>query len=432
MKRHIVIIGNGITGVTAARFIRKLSDHRITMISDETDYFFSRTALMYVYMGHMRFEDVKPYKDWFWEKNAITTVRDYVDEIDTRRKILNLRSGKTLDFDALLIATGSKSNKFGWPGEDLIGVQGLYGAPDLEEMERQTRGIDRAVVVGGGLIGIELAEMLHSRHIPVSFLVRESEYMNYAMPPEEAAMIGREIRNHGIDLRLSAELKAVLGDEQGRARAVVTGSGEDIPCGFVGLTVGVHPNIELATNSGIETNRGVLVNPYFETSVPDVYAAGDCAEFRDDEVGSARIEQLWYTGRMHGKTVAQTICGRRSAYDPGPFFNSAKFFTIEWQTYGRIHPLLPEGVETVVWEDQKENRLMRIDFLADSGSVVGFNLLGIRFRHEICERWLREKRKIGFVIDHLREANFDPEFDRTHERSLARVFRSRQSNRTYA
>lgn len=432
MNRHIVIIGNGIAGVTAARFIRKMSDDRITMISDETDYFFSRTALMYIYMGHMRYKDTKPYEDWFWEKNAIETVRDYAESIDLERKSLDLRSGRTIAYDILLIATGSKTNKFGWPGQDLIGVQGLYGIPDLEEMERQTQGIDRAVVVGGGLIGIEMAEMLHSRQIPVTFLVREASYMDYAMPSEESKMIGNEIRRHGVDLRLETELNVVLGDDRGRARAVVTGVGEEISCGFVGLTAGVRPNIDVAKRSGIETNRGILVNEYFETSAPAVYAAGDCAEFLEDNVGNTRIEQLWYTGRMHGKTVAHSISGRRTAYDPGPFFNSAKFFTVEWQTYGRIHPARPEGVDTIFWADQKAARLIRIDYDAASGSVLGFNLMGIRFRHAVCDSWLREKRSIEHVIDHLHEANFDPEFHKTFERFLVRDFQSRQSARSYA
>ncbi len=411
MSKHVVIIGNGISGVTAARFIRKMSDCEITMISDETDYFYSRTALMYVYMGHMRFKDTKPYEDWFWRKNRIETIRDYVEEIDTDARRLGLRSGSDLSYDVLIVATGSVSNKFGWPGQDLDGVQGLYGMPDLETMEESTNGIERAVVVGGGLIGIEMAEMLHSRHIDVSFLVREEGYMDYVMPPEESAMIRDEILRHGIDLRLGTELREVVGEKTGHARAVVTGDGDEIPCRFVGLCTGVRPNLAAVEGSPIETNRGVLVNRFFETNVPDVYAVGDCAEFREDGVGSAPIEQLWYTGRRHGKTVAYTICGKRTAYDPGPFFNSAKFFTIEWQTYGRIDAARPDGVETVTWRDERRPRLVRIDY--DRERVLGFNLMGVRFRHPVCERWLREGRSIDYVLDHLREAHFDEELSRS-------------------
>ncbi|MEX1055383.1 MAG: FAD-dependent oxidoreductase [Rhodothermales bacterium] len=413
MSKHVVIIGNGIAGVTAARFIRKLSGFEITMISDETDFFYSRTALMYIYMGHMRFKDTKPYEDWFWEKNRIRTVRDVVDQIDASRKSLSLRSGREIGYDVLIVATGSRSNKLGWPGQDLAGVQGLYGMPDLERMEVETRGIERAVVVGGGLIGIEMAEMLHSRHIPVTFLVREAGYMDYVMPPEESAMIDDEILRHGIDLRLSTELKEILGDD--RVRSVVTSGGEGISCGFVGLTVGVRPNIDAVHGSEIEANRGVLVNEYFETSMPDVYAVGDCAEFRKDGVGSKRVEQLWYTGRMHGGTVARTICGERTVYDPGPFFNSAKFFTIEWQTYGNIAPAHDDGIESILWQEGR--RLVRIDH--DASRVRGFNLMGVRFRHAVCERWLREERSIDYVLEHISEAGFDPEFERRIERNVS-------------
>ena len=133
---HIVIIGNGISGITAARFIRKYSNHKITVISAETKYFFSRTALMYVYMGHMKYEHTKPYEDDFWEKNSINLVQDYVINVDTNEKKISLQSGEPINFDALILATGSKPNKFGWPGQDLPQVQGLYSKQDLDKLEK--------------------------------------------------------------------------------------------------------------------------------------------------------------------------------------------------------------------------------------------------------------------------------------------------------
>ena len=170
--KNIVIIGNGIAGITAARHIRKGSQSRITVISSETEHFFSRTALMYIYMGHMRYEHTKPYEDWFWKKNHIELVKDHVVRVSTPDKSLMLASGNTVHYDILIIATGSRSNKFGWPGQDLKGVQGLYSFQDLEAMESGTKNIHRAVVVGGGLIGIEMVEMLLSRKIEVTFLIR--------------------------------------------------------------------------------------------------------------------------------------------------------------------------------------------------------------------------------------------------------------------
>ena len=249
MSKHVVIIGNGIAGVTAARYIRKWSDFRITIISAETEHFFSRTALMYIYMGHMRYQDTKPYEDNFWEKNRIDLIQDRVTAIDAENQSLALQKGNAVQYDVLIVATGSKSRFFGWPGQDLKGVQGLYSIPDLEEMEAFTKDINRAVVVGGGLIGIEMVEMLHSRHIPVTFLVREVSYFNHLFPPEESAMINQEIRDHHIDFQLQTELKEALGDDAGRVRAVITSKGEEIPCQFLGLTTGVTPNIGVVEES---------------------------------------------------------------------------------------------------------------------------------------------------------------------------------------
>ncbi|RMD67592.1 NAD(P)/FAD-dependent oxidoreductase, partial [Candidatus Parcubacteria bacterium] len=127
---HLVILGNGVAGITTARHVRKRSDMDITVISAETDYFFSRTALMYIYMGHMRFEETKPYPDDFWRNNRIHLVRGFVTRIDTGTRRLFLQDGRTIEYDKLVVATGSKSNKFGWPGQDLPGVQGLYSYQD--------------------------------------------------------------------------------------------------------------------------------------------------------------------------------------------------------------------------------------------------------------------------------------------------------------
>lgn len=114
---HIVIIGNGIAGVTAARHIRKLSDKKITIISAESEYFFSRTALMYVYMGHMKFEHTQPYENWFWKKNRIDLVKGYVSNVDHANKKVDLENS-SISYDKLIIATGSKQTNL--DGQDKI------------------------------------------------------------------------------------------------------------------------------------------------------------------------------------------------------------------------------------------------------------------------------------------------------------------------
>lgn len=420
--KHVVIIGNGIAGVTAARYIRKLSDYAITIVSAESKYFFSRTALMYVYMGHMRMKEITPYEDWFWDKNRINLIQAFVEHVDTEKKKLRLSSGKKVDYDVLIVASGSSYNQFGWPGQDLQGVGGLYSLQDLEYMEYYTKNAKRGVIVGGGLIGIEMAEMLLSRQIPVTFLVREKSYWDNVIPAEESDMVNRHIREHHVDLHLGTELAEIIGDESGRVKAVKTNKGEIIKCDWVGLTAGVKPNTHFLKESGIELGRGVKINEKFETNVPDVYAIGDCAEFKVAYPGRRNIEQVWYTGKMHGETVALNITGTPKVYNPGIWFNSAKFFDIEYQIYGDVPPILPEDEATLYWEDPAGRKSIRINYKKEGGVVTGFNLMGVRYRHKVCDQWLHEKRDIEYVLAHLSAANFDPEFSKENEPEMVALY----------
>ena len=425
---HVAIIGNGISGITAARHIRKNSDYKITVISSETDYFFSRTALMYIYMGHMKYQATQPYENYFWKKNRIDLLKKYVENIDTKSKKLFFSDGENLSFDKLIIATGSKSNKFGWPGQNLDGVGGLYSFQDLQNIEKHSENLKRAVIVGGGLIGIELAEMFHSRHIPITFLVRENSFWSNVLPIGESTLINREILSNGIDLRLKTELKAILPDKNGKVRAITTMEGEEIECQFVGLTAGVSPNINFIKNSNIETGRGVLVNNFFETNISDVYAIGDCAQFHNAPNGRRPIEQVWYTGRMHGETLAKTICGKKTAYNPGIWFNSAKFIDIEYQTYGIVLSKNPEGQKSLYWENQIGNKCIHIVYEEKKRTIKGFNLFGIRFRHQVCDRWIKEERSIEYILTHLQEASFEPEFSPPYEQDIINIFNQQNPN----
>ena len=427
---HIVIIGNGIAGVTAARHIRKGSDHRISLISSESEHFFSRTALMYVYMGHMTFDHTKPYGDHFWKKNRIDLLHAHVVRVDPRQKKVWLDDASSLNYDRLILATGSRPNKLDRPGEDLLRVQGLYSKQDLELLEKNARDnkrCRRAVIVGGGLIGIELAEMLRSRQIPVTFLVRENSFFSSVLPQGDSAMVTEHIRQHHIDLRLNARLAEILPDGKGRARAVVLeGSGEEIPCDLVGLTAGVSPNIGFLKNSGIALDRGVLVNRYFETNCQGVYAIGDCAQQKEPLPGRKAIEPVWYTGRIMGETLARTLCGQPSPYSPGPWFNSAKFLDIEYQTYGQVVPEFKKHDSEIHfhWRHPREKICLTLAFDRTTETFLGINALGIRLRHGVVEGWLKEKRKIDTVMETLADANFDTEFEKHWEATVLAQYNS--------
>ena len=412
-KKNIVILGNGISGITAARHLRKRTDRPITIISEEHPYFFSRTALMYVYMGHMPFEATQPYENDFWKKNNLNCIQASVKNINGQKKYLEFKNGETMSFDVLIIASGSKPNQLSCPGNDLDGVHGMYHKQDLDRLESLSHSIKSAVIVGGGLIGIELAEMLHSRGKKVTLIVRENSFWNRVLPDAESKMINSHIEAHGIRLLLETELKAINPSEQGGVKEVITNKGEVIPCEYVGSTIGVSPNVDFLKDSGITLGRGVLVNSFLETNLPDIYAIGDCAEQTQPQINRRPIEAVWYTGRIMGETLANTLCGKREQYQPNHWFNSAKFFDIEYQTYGRVEAEPdPKDQKQFYWQHQSKNQLLRLSYHPETEILQGVNVMGIRMRHKIFEQWLDQNKTLEEVIDSLQEAYFDPEFSK--------------------
>jgi NADPH-dependent 2,4-dienoyl-CoA reductase/sulfur reductase-like enzyme len=417
MAEGTVIIGNGVAGITAARHLRKHSDQRIRVISAETPYFFSRTALMYVYMGHMKFDHIKPYEDWFWEKNRIELIEARVEKVKPDSRELELSTGETLQFDKLVIATGSRTRFFGWPGQDLKGVQGLFSYQDLELLEENTPApfeknhfCQNAIIIGAGLIGVELAEMLSTRGVEVTMLVRDPYFWGNIITEKEGECINEHIRSHGITLRFKTEMEKALADENGRVKSVLTTEGEDVECQLLAITTGVTPNVEFLEGTGVEVEKGILVDENLQTSHEGIYAAGDCAQMRDPLKGRKPLEPVWYVGRMMGEVLGRTLAGKTTAYRPGPWFNSAKFFDIEYQTYGRVDNKPCEDHAQYFWKKTGQNKFATVAYHPETKEFQGINAFGIRVRHEYFHNVLKKQMKVGEVMGGLKAANFDPEF----------------------
>jgi NAD(P)H-nitrite reductase large subunit len=426
---HIVIIGNGVAGVTLARHLRKNSDKRITIISGETDYFFSRTALMYVYMGHMKFEHTQPYENWFWEKNRIELKKAWVKQVSPDDKKVIFEDGTAMSYDKLVLATGSIPNKFGWPGQDLKGVQGLVTRMDLEELEHNApnnKVCKRAVILGGGLIGVELAEMLHTRKIPVTFLVREKGFWSGVLPMQNAQMISRHLKKHHIDLRHEEEMVEIIGDENGRVTAVKTKKGETIECNLVGLCAGVRPQVSFLKDSGIELDRGVVVDRTFKTNDDHIYAIGDCAQQKNPVGERKSIEAVWYTGRMMGETLAQTLSGNSTQWNPGNWFNSAKFMDVEYQTYGWVWNTPKDGNVHYHWEDTANERAITVEYELETRKFIGINTFSIRMKHDVFDLWLTDQVTVDHVINHLEQSCFNTEFYKRPFTAIKAHFKAQQ------
>jgi NADPH-dependent 2,4-dienoyl-CoA reductase/sulfur reductase-like enzyme len=268
--------------------------------------------------------------------------------------------------------------------------------------------------------------MLRTRGIGVTLLVREAGYQAKVLPAEASAMVNDEIRRHGVDLRLSTEIAQIETGSDGRAIAVVTSHGDRVACDFLALTIGVQPNVAWLEGSGIEIERGVLVDEALRTNVEGIFAAGDCAELRTPGPGRRATEPLWYTARQQGLVAAYGLTGEPRPYRPGLFYNSAKFFDLEYQVYGRIEPEPRAGEATLLARSPDGRQALHVQYLDgtrdEPGAVVGFNAMGVRLRHDVCAAWIAGKTPLREVVARLSEADFDPEFAPSAGRWLLAAF----------
>lgn len=415
---HYVIVGNGVAGMEAALALRRRDDEaRISLISDEHDHFYSRPALMYVLAGQLDLRATEPYDRALYERLRFERLRGRVVRLDHERRTLHFEDGRNTGYDRLLLAVGSRGRPAPWPGAEGPGVHHFVTLADLAGLERDARRGQRAAIVGGGLIGVEVAEVLHDRGLHVSFLIREPWYFPVALDEQEAALVSEHMRAQGIDVRLGVNVDEVLRGTDGRPRALRLGA-EELPADLVVAAIGVVPNTGFLQGGALALarNGAIEVDDSLRTNLPDVWSAGDCANVTWAD-GSRRPEQLWYTARDQGRAVAAAMLGDTLRYARGTWYNSAKFFDLEYTTAGWVPvsksfdgaPLTPDP-ELRTWFQRVPGRFESQRVIVKGERVVGFNFVGGRWNHEPLLQWIHERRPLPWVLARLGEAQFDEEF----------------------
>ncbi|MCA9575868.1 MAG: FAD-dependent oxidoreductase [Sandaracinaceae bacterium] len=445
---HVVIVGNGVAGMEAALTVRALDPHaKVTLVSEESDHFFSRTALMWVASGQMSHRDIEPLERDAYPRRGLERLRARAVGVDVERSGLRLLGGETLSYDRLLIACGSRPRPGPWPGSDLRGVGHFVTLQDLEwyeaelhggpshaggppradqhlaacppdspyrrrEVAARTRGsLSQApAVIGGGLIGIEAVEVAHARGLHPRFFIRDEWFWPMAIDAAEAGWITERMRAHGVHVHLEHEVERLEGDAHGNVARVVTDRGSyDADCAVI--AIGVVPNTAWLSGSGVALDHGggVIVDAQQRTNVPNVYAAGDCASVRW-VTGAQRPEQLWYTGRDQGRVAARALLGDtgpRATYARPTWYNSAKLMDIEYTTVGLVNMQQP-GEREWFFEERSDVRSTTRIVYTDAG-VIGFNMLGRRWDHSVLAGFIDQGRSLTYALEHLHEAAFDTE-----------------------
>jgi NAD(P)H-nitrite reductase large subunit len=313
MTRY-AIIGTGIAGISAAQTLRSLEPKaEITLVSEDPHGFYSRPGLAYYLTGEIPEKQLFPNLKKGKQKLDVQYVIGRVTRIDPRSHTLEISPGKALQYERLLIATGAKSVPLDVPGADLQGVVKLDDLEDVRKILSLIRHNKTAVVVGGGVLGIEVVEGLAAQKVKVHYLLRGDWYWSNVLAEPEARMLERNLVHDGVTLHYRTEIAEILG-KKGKVIGVRTSSGDVIHCGIVGVGIGVKACTELALAAGLKADRGILVNEYLQTSDPDIYAAGDVAQIFDPLTGRSSIDNLWFPGRKQGRAAALNMAGQAQIY----------------------------------------------------------------------------------------------------------------------
>ncbi|TAN57186.1 NAD(P)/FAD-dependent oxidoreductase [Patescibacteria group bacterium] len=320
-----LIIGGGIAGTSAAETIRQNDPQgSIAIVSDEPHRLYSRISLMNYLKGTAPKENLFLRKPEFYKENKIELIDGAsVKSIAPDKKTAILSSGEEIQYEKLLLATGAKARIHPLCVKCPDGIYNFWTLEDTDKLVKKIGKAKSAVVVGGGFVGLELAVSFAERKLETTYLIREPYFWPAALDQASGEMIQKVLTENGIHIYTNEEVADVEGD--GKLEVVLTKSGKKIPADILGVGIGTVPNIELTKDAGIKTNRGIVANEYMETSAPDVWAAGDAAEFYDVIAKKSNLLGNWAFSREQGKIAGLGMVGKKTVFKMVPC-NSLSFF----------------------------------------------------------------------------------------------------------
>ena len=329
MYQQIVIAGGGQAAVQAADTLRRKGyTGRVTLVGDEPWLPYQRPPLSKKYLaGALERERlaIRPEK-FFTEHSVHTHLGRRVTGIERREQRVRLDDGRTLPYDALLLATGSHPRRLSAPGATLSGVHYLRGIADADRIRAECAAGGRLVVIGGGYIGLEVAATARELGMDVTVLEMADRVMNRVVCAELSAFYQAEHARHGVRVLCNARVRALAGDaNSGRVRAVLTEDGAEHPADVVIVAVGVVPTDELAVAAGLECDNGIRVDEHCRSSDPAIYAAGDCASHPSPRYGRRlRLESV-DNAFEQGSSAALNLSGTPTVHDKLPWFWSDQY-----------------------------------------------------------------------------------------------------------
>lgn len=368
MKPALVVIGNGMAGMRTVEELHKLAPdlYDITVFGAEPYGNYNRILLSPVLAGEKTVDDIMLHtREWYEKHHIALHAGDPVVHIDRRKRIVRAQSGKEVRYDRLLLATGSKPFIIPVPGHQLPGVIAFRDIQNVETMLAASRNHKHAVVIGGGLLGLEAANGLLRQGMQVTVVHVTDALMNQQLDKPAAQLLQKALENKGLQFMLSAQTAEIVGPD--RVTAVRFKDGSEIPADLVVMTAGVRPNIALAKEAGLHCDRAIVVDDTLQTYDPRVYAVGECVQHRSATFGL--VAPIWEQARVCGAHLAGAG-HRRYVQQTSP--TRLKVTGVDLYSVGDF--IGGEGSEDLVLRDARRGVYKRL--VLKDGCITGAVLYG--------------------------------------------------------
>ncbi len=390
-RSDFVIVGNSAASVGAIEAIRSLdTDSSITVVAAEREHTYSRPLITYFMCGKVSEDNVWYRPPDFHQRNQVETILGVgVKSVVPNEKTIVLEDGTKLGYGNLLIAAGGAPIVPNIPGIDRPGVFFMNTMEDARAAKGWLAHGKRAVVIGGGLTGLKTAEALAEMGKEVTVVELAGRVLANNLDARASELVRQTFVDAGVDVLTQVSVTAVEGTEDSNdVSTAVLSTGERIACDTVFVTIGVRPRLEILEGSGIETNRGILVDRHMKTNTGNVYAAGDIAEAWDPLVGGQRVVPILPNAYIGGRVAGLNMAGREASYNVGMSANSVCFFRRPFMSAGfateeedgKFRVLWREdatGYRKIVVRDEKLVGLIVTDNVDRAGLLTGIMRAGI-------------------------------------------------------
>ncbi|MFC1905352.1 NAD(P)/FAD-dependent oxidoreductase [Chloroflexota bacterium] len=336
LQTEYLIIGNSAGGIGAAEAIRCIDKKgSITIVSEEQYPAYSRPLISKYLTNERILEEIlfRP-PDYYSQNDINLLMGTKVNRLVLNDSIAQLQNDNQISWQKLLLATGGMPIIPSIDGLDKKGVFGFLTIKDADEIAAFIKPGQHAVVIGGGLIGISVTEALKKLELDVTIIELKDNLLNTILDQEGSSIVENVLKKVGIKILVNSTVSAIIGDKA--VEGVVLNTGESIPCDMVIIAIGVVPRIELALNTEIETNRGIIVDRYMATSFPNIYACGDAVESYDFVSDSNRVIPIWPNAYIGGMQAGYNMAGVRTQYPGGTAMNSLNYFGLDIATAGVV------------------------------------------------------------------------------------------------